>query len=189
MPWVGVKNPSQVSTLVIDADLDLGTHKLKTDHITESTSAHKVVGDVAISSILESLERTYVGSPLASNIKGDATSTHNHAVSYTKVLEWTIPAKVYDAEFYTVLSIHTNNASYATTGRIYKNDVGVGTEHVCAINTPTPYAETLGGFDAGDKLQVYIKQANAGYEAWYDSFYIYAYECGGLRLGGSSPTW
>ncbi len=59
-------------------------------------------------------------------------------------------------------------------GRIYKNDVAVGTERTTASPSYTTYSEDLSGVAVGDKIQIYIKRSSSSvYEAKIQNFRIY----------------
>ena len=107
------------------------------------------------------------GDKLISSSDGNVGSTDD---AYTKIRETEI---VKDGTLRIKFSLHTNNASYATYGRIYRNGVAVGTERSSVQTSAEEFSEDIAGWTAGDLVQIYYHRTTANLST-VSNFRIYA---------------
>ena len=115
---------------------------------------------------------------LSNNLKNssDTANTTTNA-SYEKVKEISFPAYALSGQVRIKFTLATNNASIAAYGRIYKDDVAIGTERTTTSTTGEEFSEDL-MFTPKSKIQIYAKIA-AGGLATVTNFGIY---CSALCL-------
>ena len=113
---------------------------------------------------------------LASQTAGDYLLDTNPAersttsISYVKLKETKIGV---GGTLRIKFSIKTEaSASGTVYGQIYKNGVAVGTERNTGSNTYVEYSEDIGGWSAGDLVQVYVKLTGGGTK-YIQGFNIY----------------
>jgi hypothetical protein len=102
------------------------------------------------------------------------TIRSTNATSYTKIKE--IVMNYGGSSIKIKFDMIKNQIGSSAYGRIYKNDVAIGGEHVITNQNDgayITYTDSLGTFYAGDKFQLYIKCTNPSYESQIRNFRIY----------------
>ena len=107
------------------------------------------------------------GDKLISSSDGTVGGTDD---AYTKIRETEI---VKSGALRIKFSLHTNNASHATYGRIYRNGVAVGTERSSVQTSAEEFSEDIAGWTAGDLVQIYYHRSEFNLSS-VSNFRIYA---------------
>jgi len=106
--------------------------------------------------------------PGTDTLKSAATERSTLNVAYTKLKDIDIPNN--GGTLSVVFSLHGDTVNLAY-GRIYVNDVAVGTERTRLQNTYEVFTEDI-NFSAGDNIQIYAHGTASG-SAYVKDFYIY----------------
>ena len=130
---VGQSAVATLSTLTVDADLDMGAYDVKTDDIKESTATHGVdvdgvlIKDDAINSI-EAVGASVLPKDVSDNLRKSHDAEAHHGIndaSYhlLKTMTFTYGIK----GNLRIKFDRKANGAYAVYGRVYKNGVALGT--------------------------------------------------------------
>ena len=114
----------------------------------------------------------------SNNIELDSDWTEDTTTSTTYVKatnkEFTIPYGVcYEAiELYFTWRMKHDDTLGSSESRIYKDGVAVGAEKTRNTTSYTTFSDTLSGWEAGDKIQLYQK-TSSGHTCYVDDFQIF----------------
>ena len=86
----------------------------------------------------------------------------------TKVLELYIPRSGTLR-----IKFHLDGSAGTCNGRIYRNDVAVGTSRSTAAGTGTNYSEDISGWVAGDLCQIYVWNSSAANDTYAGGLLLY----------------
>lgn len=163
MPWIGVKNPSQVSTLIVDANLQMGTYSI----IPLKTST--VVSDAG-----------------DDTLRGPNAQIGNTQTTYNKALELTVPASYAGSAntFRITGSLSWTGDRTGAAVRVYRNGVAVGVEKTAS----GAFSDDVAAWTAGDLLQIYGHATGGTSGYWLvDNLTIKGSLSGAVT--GDTPTW
>lgn len=98
------------------------------------------------------------------------TQRSTNSASYVKLKEITIQKS---GRYRIYFGLKAGSSGYTSYGKIYKNDVALGSERT---NTTTTFAYYSEDFDlvAGDKIQLYAHAVNTSYTAYVEKFRVMA---------------
>ena len=130
------------------------------DLVAGNILAGKTIFDVAGTGGLGAGDRLHFSSDVAKD---------GQQIVMTKTKDILInTAGIYRVKFY----VRSNDDVHTAYGQIYKNDVAYGTMRENTTTSNTVYTEDL-YFDAGDNVQIYAKQIDAGYYYVVGDFRLY----------------
>lgn len=159
---------ARVSTMVVDAPLDMGGFGIRADRIEESTAG-------AGTEMLHMATHTKFSLVASDEVRAHDDQEYDTLLTaYGLLVETTIPDRF--TETGTARIKFTGRHAYPSPKflklKIYVNDVAVGTERTIT-NTTATFTEDVAVI-AGDKVQLYGYISDPGYRGYYSLFSLSA---------------
>lgn len=128
------------------------------------------IDDMRIFVVLDQWDIIGVSGLLDSDLPEESTTSS----TYVKAKEFTIPSNIcYNTiELYLTWEMKHSNTTGSSESKIYRNGVAVGVEKTRNTTSYATFTDTLSGWSAGDKVQLYFK-TSAGYTCYVDYFEVH----------------